>query len=310
MLLRTVYTISLSGGAGEHLDLPVEVDLAEGVGASLHHHGTGLLRLVVKRAVDRNRLEVVEDSGRYRETPDGRREPVARLRIRDDEAPEHVLVDDFISVVTFLTDVPLSLSRPIHEDQFVPETEEDREALASLGTDRPFHETGVQVHSRTFSARTDADGVVSLLPRSVGVRLYADAVKLTLDVAQFRELWRVLESAFAASDQHLVELLSQYPPARQLEFDEVELRDLLILRGRASHAQSKVGLRELVAVERECGRKLARLKNLVERVILTKKSWGYPTLAVEELAPLDAYVGRNGQQVLRATGNRGQAPPE
>jgi hypothetical protein len=55
-----------------------------------------------------------------------------------------------------------------------------------------------------------------------------------------------------------------------------------VLRGRASHAESKAGYDELVAVERECGRKVARLKNLVERVLLTKKNWGYPTVAVDE----------------------------
>jgi hypothetical protein len=60
------------------------------------------------------------------------------------------------------------------------------------------------------------------------------------------------------------------------------------LRGRASHAQAraKVGKQELIEVERECIRALPRLKTLVERVILTKKSWGYPTVGVHELTPV------------------------
>ena len=212
-------------------------------------------------------------------------------------------MDDFISAVTFLTDVGLSLSRPIHEDRFIPDTEDEQRLLDSLGTDEPCHETGITVLSRTFSAEVDGDGVSALLKRSAGVRLYADAVKLTLDVAQFRELWRVLESAFARSDEALIQLLASYPPVQQLGFDDGELRDLLILRGRASHAQSKAGVHELMAVERECGRCLTRLKNLVERVILTKKSWGYPTTGVEELAPLQQYVGPRGEQVVfRGTG--------
>ena len=53
----------------------------------------------------------------------------------------------------------------------------------------------------------------------------------------------------------------------------------------------------------ESADELPRLKNLVERVILTKKSWGYPTRAVEELARLQGYVGSNGEHVIsRASG--------
>ncbi len=133
------------------------------------------------------------------------------------------------------------------------------------------------------------------------MRLYSDAVKLPLEVAQFRELWRVLESAFARSDDELVKLLTSYPPAQQLAFDDAELQDLLVLRGRASHAQSKAGVLELIAVERDCGKRLGRLKSLVERVILTKEHWGYPTVGVEELAPLQAYVGPHGEPVIRRT---------
>ncbi len=111
----------------------------------------------------------------------------------------------------------------------------------------------------------------------------------------------MLEAAFARDGDKLVDLLAQYQPAQQMGFDRDELRALLILRGRASHAQSKAGLRELVAVEHECGNRLTRLKNLAERVILTKKDWGYPTLATDELTPLRAYMGRQGEQIIGQT---------
>jgi hypothetical protein len=298
MLLRTVYSVSAASPGLDQLALPLELSLAEGINASLDRHVEGL-RLSVHRSVDPSRLEVVRNSGWFRELPSGAREALPCLRLVDDEPPEHILVEDFASAVTFLTDMPLVLSRPIHEDRFVPENDDEQKLLARLGTDEPYHETGVRALSRTFSAEVDADGVSALLTRPAGVRLYADAVHLTLDVARFRELWRVLESAFAKSDDDLVQLLAAYPPARQLGFDVKELADLRVLRGRASHAQSKAGVSELIAVEQECGRRVVRLKNLVERVILTKKSWGYPTVGVEELAPLAAYVGPAGEQVMR-----------
>jgi hypothetical protein len=64
-----------------------------------------------------------------------------------------------------------------------------------------------------------------------------------------------------------------------------------VLRGRASHARSKRGIREVRAVTQECRAKLPRLKSLVERVIATKKTWGAPTIAFETLFRLAGYVG-------------------
>jgi hypothetical protein len=122
------------------------------------------------------------------------------------------------------------------------------------------------------------------------LRIYADALKLGTGAARFRELWRVLESAFNRQDDELVALLADYPPARAMAFSRDELKQLLVLRGKASHAASRAGVKQLLAVERECSHRLARLKNLAERVILTKRSWGYPTRGVDELVPLSAYV--------------------
>ena len=51
-------------------------------------------------------------------------------------------------------------------------------------------------------------------------------------------------------------------------------------------------------MEHDCGRKVTRLKNLVERVLLTKKEWGSPSLAIEELAPVQAYVTADGSLTL------------
>jgi hypothetical protein len=118
----------------------------------------------------------------------------------------------------------------------------------------------------------------------------APALTRAPPAARFRELWRVLESAFTRSDDELVALLADYAPTQAMGFTRDELRQLLVLRGRASHAASKAGLTELVAVERECSQRLPCLKNLAERVILTKRSWGFPTTYVDELMPLAGYV--------------------
>ena len=60
-------------------------------------------------------------------------------------------------------------------------------------------------------------------------------------------------------------------------------------------------MKELIAAERECSQKLARLSNLAERVILTKRSWGYPTKEVEELVQLVAFVESSGSVTYRAS---------
>ena len=65
----------------------------------------------------------------------------------------------------------------------------------------------------------------------------------------------------------------------------------MILRGRASHAESKSGIRELRDVITETRNALPRLKNLAEQVILTKKTWGIPTQDIERLARLTSHAG-------------------
>jgi hypothetical protein len=299
MLLRTVYTVSDSGRL-DTSELPIEVELAPGVRASLEEEERGL-RVVIERQVDASKLEVTTESGWFRDRPDGSREPLPALRIKDDEPPEVVLAGDFVSAITFLSDVPLSLSSRLDQDRFVAETEAEGRLLERLGTDQPYQETVALGRTRTFNPRLEAGNVAALLDRAAGVRLYAEAMKQGTDVARFRELWRVLESAFQSKDDALIDLLSSFPPVQALQFDESELKDLQVLRGRASHAESKAGVTELMRVEHECGQRMGRLKNLVERVILTKASWGFPTTAVNELAALRAYIGPDGTQYYSAS---------
>ena len=144
---------------------------------------------------------------------------------------------DFISALTFLTDTPITLSCPPHNDRFVPETDEDRELLEHFGTDQPYSRVSFLSSMRSFSLNGVTDKTITdLMPRRVGLRLYANAMKANLAVAQFREFWRILEAAFGERGDKLVALLAKYEPAKKLGFDEAEIKQLLKLRGRASHA--------------------------------------------------------------------------
>ena len=237
MLLRTVYTVTLGGRADvPDLDLPLTVDLAEEVRATLDEEN-GALRLVVDRRVDRGALEVVSQTGVFRKHHDGSREELPALRIRDDEPPDHILAVDLVSAISFLSDVPLSISHPIREDRLVAEDEEDRRALADLGTDDVYHETTARLGTRTFGGvALTPENLTSLLGRRAGLRIYADALKHGTASARFRERWRVLESAFNRQDDELVALLADYAPAQAMGFSRDELKKLLVLRGRAAHA--------------------------------------------------------------------------
>lgn len=292
MLLRTVYTLApTTPGVILDLNLPLSVPFAEEVQGILSLDNAGNVRLVMERRVDPSALELVTNTGRSRKLPDGSEESIPALRLHEDEPPDHVFATDVVSAISFLTDAPLRLSGSLDEDRFVSENDADRKRLQELGTDEADYVTFARVEVRSFDdVPITAERIQGLVARRAGLRLYADALKLSSGVAQFRELWRVLESAFGIQDKELVTALVTYPPTQDMSFDGKELRELLILRNRASHAASKGGLRELVTVERDCFDQLPRLKNLVERVILTKRSWGYRTQAIQALLPLGNYV--------------------
>jgi hypothetical protein len=301
MLLHTVYTVSTQANKVLELVLPLMISLDANTKASLVEQENGI-QLLVDRKIDHTRLQLVKDRHYYKQIPDGTEEPIPTLRLIDDEAPEHILSQDFISALTFLTDTPITLSSPPDKDRFVPETDEDRKLLERLGTDEPYNPVSVQMSMRSFGLNKATDNMITdLLPRRVGLRLYANAMKADLAVAQFREFWRILEAAFGKRDDELMALLAKYEPAKELRFDEAEIKQLLLLRGRASHAHSSAGIEELVYVDQECARQLPRLKNLCERVILTKKAWGYPTMGTDEILPLAGFIGPANRIVMFKT---------
>ena len=69
---------------------------------------------------------------------------------------------------------------------------------------------------------------------------------LSAPIGRFREFWRVLESAFGQKDAELLDSLAEFRPAIHLGFALEELRQLQILRGRASHAETQLGWRNTI----------------------------------------------------------------
>jgi hypothetical protein len=82
----------------------------------------------------------------------------------------------------------------------------------------------------------------------------------------------------------------KFPITAKLKFDEAELRGLLQLRGRASHASSRLGVDELRTVSSDCADRVYRLKSLAEILILTKQSWGSKGNVVKQIVPILGYV--------------------
>jgi hypothetical protein len=290
MRLRESFLVRASGKQEPELELPIAFELDGQERVELRDHEEESLLLVIERAVDPLALKIEKKSGIFEPLAGGDRRELPTVRVPEDG---NIRAIDVTSALTFLTDVPLSVNAAGGE--LVPEGDEDRAALEALGTAHVHSYTTLLVNTRTFNPIVEAEAIRALIPKTVGLRLYADAVALSTDVATYRELWRCLESAFGLKESSLVGALAAYDPARELGFDEKELRELQVLRGRVSHAESKAGLEEILGVGDQASKRVARLKCLVERVVLTKKDWGERSSAVEELTPAVSWVTRDGQ---------------
>lgn len=278
------------------VDMPLTIELDAGINAAFERQDDASLRLVIERPIDPLVLTVEQNSGIHERRPRGTEREIPALRVPGNE---NIQAIDLTAALTFLTDVPLKVSRPFPPSELIAESAEDIAALDAFGTRQVYAESRALLAIRTFQPIVDADAIRALIPRTVGLRLYADAIALNSDVATYRELWRILESAFGLQDKPLVDALATYAPARELGFDREELHALMVLRGKASHAATKGGLAEILRVGDLTSERRDRLKCLVERVILTKKTWGARSGGLQELTPARSWVGRDGQIVLR-----------
>ena len=89
-----------------------------------------------------------------------------------------------------------------------------------------------------------------------------------------------------------------FEPAIAIGFTFEELKNLWVLRGRASHAESKAGIEEHKFISKQISKVLPRLKSLIEQVLVTKKSWGASSLDVDRIAEVSGFVDRDGNLVI------------
>jgi hypothetical protein len=275
------------------MDNPVRVLLEQSLTVEVTQHDDQAWHMSVTQVVDPATLTLVTDTGWYRESPDGQRIPLPQLDVPQDVASHRLLIHQVVDAIAFLFDTPITLSVRPNDHRLLPESDEDGALLRRFGTDRPLSRGSLTLTSPGGGGEVTADAVTSLLQQHPGTRIYSDAMKTPLVTARFRELWKVLESAFGLADAALVAKLGNYEPIEGL-VDEGELKAWLVLRGRASHAQSRAGIAELAEVERLCQAAVDRLKRVVERVIATKSGWGHPTVGWLERLPEELRSSRGG----------------
>ena len=204
-----------------------------------------------------------------------------------------------VHILSFLTDIPIRYAHKMGGDSLIDESTDDAQFLKSFATKQIYEEFTMECTTRSFSLPSvDNSTLEALAAKELGLTLYAQALLLQEPIAAYCEFWKLLESAFGVKGDQLISCLSDFMPAQQLKFTTDELRQLHILRGRASHAESRSGIDEYRFVFTKTNRRLPRLKCLAERVILTKKTWGDKSTATEELASVTAYVDANDRMVL------------
>ena len=206
-------------------------------------------------------------------------------------------------ILSFVIDVPVRCARTIQADTLIAEGDEDEKCLSEFGTSTIFHTLGTSLELRTFViSDLRNDHLDIFVKRESGIALYSQALLQLESTGRYRDFWRVLESAFGVKNADLVNCLEEYKPAREMGFTKSELEELLVLRGRASHAYSSAGIKEIRDVGKDIDRRLARLKNLAERVILTKKTWGVRSLGIDPIAHLAGFVGEDGSGMIFENG--------
>lgn len=294
MRLRSAYTLILFSKLPQGFNIPFRLELEDGTFeiSEVDEEGEHAT-VIIERSVNPENLSI-----RTGLQPFDGGEPDRGISVSEKSTLSEFL-SRVVNILSFLTDIPLRYSHKLGQDRLVAETEADHIILQKLGTEDVFQETSVSISVRTFSmGKVSEQDLQFLMARDVGLALYAQARLVQQPVSVFREYWRILESAFGTKDSDLIDLLSEYRPAQQMDFTNNELRSLLVLRGRASHAESRSGIKEYQFVTEEVSRLLPRLKCLVEQVILTKKTWGIQTLETEQLARLDAFINSEGSPVL------------
>jgi hypothetical protein len=282
------------------IDLPMRVTLGE---ATFDLDGAppewpGFLLIHGSMAIDPSGLAVVEDLFR---TGQDENSPLHKALDCPEVAVLTAYSIEVTSAVAFLTKTPLEQHVAFGFDAsntVESESHSDEALLQRLGTRAARTQLVGRPLGDTFRTPVITPRLVEALAERSGVRLFAEAMRAGTPVAQFRDLWRVLEMAFGEHSEQLVHLVAAYAPAHALGFTREELRELRTLRGKASHAASRGGSGELARVNAEVLNRLDRVKDLAERVILTKRRWNSSDLDIDALLPLESYVDADGVRRL------------
>jgi hypothetical protein len=287
MRLRSQFGLVMGHRGFPKVDLPLVVELEMARAEVVDTGDEEQLTLTIELPVDSSALRVVAS-------------PVAGDRELEvlETGVAGVVAREVADAIAFLTRCPLTLAgrgRP----ELLPEGDDDLELLQGFATDA-VNQAGIARGSVAMTLRLVGQNVALLVRRASGVRLYSDALKMGTSAGRLRELWRVVESAFAAKNDRLVSLVSDCQVAKDLGFTHEELRQLLVLRGRASHASSRaqINLNELASVEREAAEVVDSVQALAEALIIRKAEWGSRDTAVDESAPRYPFVLDQGETVL------------
>src|SRR5260370_16449492 len=106
----------------------------------------------------------------------------------------------------------MSLAGRMVCDVVIAATPEDEKQLNELGTTNVWGGPTFAIGTFRTVQEPSSPLVGALLRNKAGLMIYADAVALHRPVARFRELWRVLESAFGLEGDKLVARLAAYAP--------------------------------------------------------------------------------------------------
>lgn len=286
MKLRATYTLSFLANLPDGFDKHLTLDL-EGKTFQLTEWNDAERRAtaIIETPVNRDTLSIQTGP-----KPLDGSTPTIGIAV-----PERMDVGRFlprvVHILSFLTDIPIRYAHKLGVDSLVAESSGDAEFLNNFETQRIHEELTATLSTRSFSLPSvDTETLEALATKERGLALYAQALLIQEPIAAYREFWKLLESAFGAKDDELICCLSDFAPAQQLGFTSDDLRQLHILRGRASHAESRSGVEEHRFVFAETTRRLPRLKCLAERVILTKKTWGIRTTDTEVLTSVTGYI--------------------
>lgn len=293
MRLRVFYGLTPRGGGFPLAELPVVADFRDGARAELRRDSeTGSIDLAVEVPVNSSRLRVELASGVR--TEEGAEIPMVEVL---ETGIASVVARDAADAASFISRTPLSLFGKSDPPELLPEGEADERRLQELGTRTVLRRLGGRP-GVAMRLPLVGQNISALGERRSGIRLYANALQMGTDSGRMRELWRVLEAAFGEQGPRLVELVATCSAAQDLEFTRAELSELMVLRGRASHASSRAGAKEVAEVERAADEALQRVQALAEALIIRKVAWGTRSQDVEPSAPRFPYARRDGTIVI------------